>query len=252
MGAMRVKRFGVVSFCGAQLDAKHQPQRMALRKAAPFLLRKCQENHFTFDPAFWTLRRLFGTDWNQRLFCMEESESTDYRENPPAETTSSFSPPDTEFQALDPNVIHLWRVNQFISSCILLFMASMGGLMLGFAYPFLARELVGAWIVFACFRLFLWVWYPPRAYRAYGYRLDEKVLEIKSGVYFRVLRLLPLNRLQHVDLHSGPFERYFGLASLLLHTAGTVESTLVIPGLTAGDAVKLRDHLVAVGGDDGV
>ena len=93
---------------------------------------------------------------------------------------------------------------------------------------------------------------PRRAYRAWGYRIDERVLELRSGILFQVSRLLPLTRLQHVDLRRGPLERAFGLASLALHTAGTREATLHIPGLDAREAARLRDHLIAVGGDDAV
>jgi membrane protein YdbS with pleckstrin-like domain len=47
-------------------------------------------------------------------------------------------------------------------------------------------------------------------------------------------------------------ERAHGLASLTMHTAGTHDAALVIPGLDADEAVRLRDRLVAVGGDDAV
>jgi membrane protein YdbS with pleckstrin-like domain len=96
------------------------------------------------------------------------------------------------------------------------------------------------------------LWYPARAYRSWGYRVEDRVLEIRSGVWFRVIRLLPLSRLQHVDLHRGPIERAHGLASLTLHTAGTREASLGIPGLADADAERLRDLLVTAGGDDAV
>jgi hypothetical protein len=99
----------------------------------------------------------------------------------------------------------------------------------------------------------LWLaWYPRRAFGAWGYRLDHRVLELRSGVWFRVVRLLPLSRLQHVDLQRGPLERAFGLASLVLYTAGTQEASIAIPGLADAEAVRLRDTLVDTGGDDGV
>jgi membrane protein YdbS with pleckstrin-like domain len=99
--------------------------------------------------------------------------------------------------------------------------------------------------------LWLW-WYPRRAFQAWSYRLDGRVLELRSGVWFRLVRLLPLTRLQHVDLQRGPLERSFGLASLVLYTAGTQEASIAIPGLADAEAVRLRDTLVATGGDDGV
>jgi membrane protein YdbS with pleckstrin-like domain len=44
----------------------------------------------------------------------------------------------------------------------------------------------------------------------------------------------------------------YGLASLVLHTAGTHSANILIPGLDAGEAVRLRDRLVEIGGDDAV
>jgi hypothetical protein len=100
--------------------------------------------------------------------------------------------------------------------------------------------------------LWLVVWRPPRLYRSWGYRIDERVLETRSGLMFQVRRLLPLSRLQHVDLQRGPIERSFGLASLVLHTAGTHQASITIPGLDPDAAVRLRDHLLEMGGDDAV
>jgi membrane protein YdbS with pleckstrin-like domain len=156
------------------------------------------------------------------------------------------------FQPLDPRVINLWRVSQGIRSAVwlglLFFMGTM--VALGGAVQLLICGLV--FVLAVIVRAGLFFWYPARAYRAWGYRIDGKVLEIHHGIWFRTRQLLPLSRLQHVDLHSGPIERSFGLASLIFHTAGTHQAMIVIPGLDAGVAARLRDQLVAVGGDDGV
>jgi membrane protein YdbS with pleckstrin-like domain len=156
-----------------------------------------------------------------------------------------------DFQPLDPRVIQLWRVRQLITSAVLLGIALLSVVSVGVG--------TGGWLwlwlgfaALAALRITLFFWYPARAYRGWGYRLDGKVLETREGIWFRSLTLLPLSRLQHVDLHSGPIQRSFGLASLLLHTAGTQHATIVIPGLDAAQAARLRDQLVAVGGDDAV
>jgi hypothetical protein len=112
--------------------------------------------------------------------------------------------------------------------------------------------LLGGWGVLVLLCLWSGFWRPVRAYRAWGYRVAERVLETRSGLLFHRTRLLPLSRLQHVDLERGPFERLFGLASLVLHTAGTHSASITIPGLDAAEAARLRDQLVASGGDDGV
>jgi len=153
---------------------------------------------------------------------------------------------------LDGRVISYWRVHSLISTGVLLLVAMVGGGILAFNVRDLVPGIIAVWLSFLVFRIFWLFWYPARSYRAWGYRIDDKVLETRRGIWFRTITLLPLSRLQHVDLHRGPLERSFGLASLLLHTAGTLNSTIVIPGLEAEWAAQLRDHLVAVGGDDGV
>lgn len=155
------------------------------------------------------------------------------------------------FEPLDVRVVRLWRVRHAIVTAVLLGIATVAVISVGLGTERWLWPIVG-WQALLLLRLILFFWYPPRAYRAWGYRIDGKVLETRHGIWFRVYQLLPLSRLQHVDLHSGPIERSFGLASLLLHTAGTQHASIVIPGLDAGEATRLRNELVAIGGDDGV
>lgn len=156
------------------------------------------------------------------------------------------------YQPLDARVIKLWQISQAIRSAVWLTLLGVGALALVGA-EVISLPVAGLlWLAVLALRLWLFFWYPGRAYRAWGYRIDGKVLEIRSGIWFQSLQLLPLSRLQHVDLHSGPIERSLGLATLLCHTAGTHQAVLDIPGLDAGEAARLRDQLVAVGGDDAV
>jgi uncharacterized protein len=159
--------------------------------------------------------------------------------------------PEPVFLLLDPRVVKLWRVRHAILTVVLVGIATVAVLSVGLATDRWLWPVAG-WQALLLLRLFLLFWYPPRAYRAWGYRIDGKVLETRHGIWFQIHQLLPLPRLQHVDLHSGPIERSFGLASLLLHTAGTQHASIVIPGLDAREAARLRDELVAIGGDDGV
>jgi membrane protein YdbS with pleckstrin-like domain len=162
------------------------------------------------------------------------------------------SPSIGDFVPLDRRVIHLWRAGRAVSMVITLGVLAVVGLVVSLSVEGSFVFVAAGWLLLAVYRLYMLVWYPPRAYDAWGYRLDGKVLETRSGIWFRVIQLLPLSRLQHVDLHRGPLERWFGLASLALHTAGTVQSAIVIPGLDAAEAARLRDQLAAIGGDDAV
>jgi membrane protein YdbS with pleckstrin-like domain len=161
-------------------------------------------------------------------------------------------PPVGDMVSLDPRVILYWRIQSLISSAVLLVVFLVLGGFVAVKVPGSLPVVACAWVALFGFRLGLLIWLPVRCYRAWSYRMDDKVLETRHGIWFRVTTLLPLSRLQHVDLHRGPIERYLGLASLMLQTAGTQHATIVIPGLDATLAPQLRDQLVAAGGDDAV
>ena len=164
----------------------------------------------------------------------------------------AYSSAAVAFTPLDRRVIKLWRLTSLIGLGIPLGGSLIAGLIIGLAVLEGVLWILLGWSLLAALCAWMIYWYPPRACQAWGYRIDAKVLETRSGIWFRVIKLLPLSRLQHVDLRRGPLERAHGLASLILHTAGTHEATLVIPGLDADEAARLRDRLVAAGGDDAV
>lgn len=86
---------------------------------------------------------------------------------------------------------------------------------------------------------------PRRRYRAWGYRVEEDELHIRRGLLVRVRTVVPFVRVQHIDVAQGPIERLFGLATLVLHTAGTRGAAVALPGLAHEGAEALRDRIRA-------
>jgi membrane protein YdbS with pleckstrin-like domain len=86
---------------------------------------------------------------------------------------------------------------------------------------------------------------PSRRYRAWGYREEEDELHIRSGLWIRFRTVVPFGRVQHIDIASGPIERRFGLATLILHTAGTRGAAVPLPGLPHDEAERMRDRIRA-------
>ncbi len=181
----------------------------------------------------------------------QQSQYLDEPEMLPAEAAMA----DREFRPLDPRAIRLWRTTGLIGSGVLLILLAASALLISFARagwrPWL-MALIAGWCGIAVFLVWYSLWHPPRYYRSWGYRIDDRVLETRSGLIFQNTRLLPLSRLQHVDIERGPFERTYGLSALVLHTAGTHSANIRIPGLDAAEAVRLRDRLIEIGGDDAV
>ena len=92
---------------------------------------------------------------------------------------------------------------------------------------------------------------PPIRYRRWRYALRDEELEIRRGVVWTSVTLIPYARLQFVDTQQGPLDRAFGLATLVVHTAapGTSGS---LPGLAVETANGLRERLSSADwlGDD--
>lgn len=76
------------------------------------------------------------------------------------------------------------------------------------------------------------------------WKLDGIGLQVRRGVFWQDEILVPRSRVQHLDIERGPLERRFGLATLIVHTAGTRQHALRQSGLEDADAVALRDALV--------
>ena len=84
-------------------------------------------------------------------------------------------------------------------------------------------------------------WAPRRRYRHKGYTLSEDRLRVVKGWLFYRDTVVPFGRVQHIDVVRGPVERMLGLSTLVLHTAGTHNSSVALPGLLDADAQAMRE-----------
>ncbi len=79
----------------------------------------------------------------------------------------------------------------------------------------------------------------------FRYRLDGDDLVIQSGVLSKRRRVIPLARIQNIDLQQSGLERLFGMARLRLETAsggGETEASLAV--LARPDAASLQAELM--------
>jgi len=81
--------------------------------------------------------------------------------------------------------------------------------------------------------------------RVKGVALREFDMAYRSGLFWRKKVIVAFNRVQHVEVSSGPLQRKFGLASVKLFTAGGSSVDLRIDGLTAERAEQIRAFITA-------
>jgi membrane protein YdbS with pleckstrin-like domain len=76
------------------------------------------------------------------------------------------------------------------------------------------------------------------------YEVTDHEVILSWGVWTQTRRFVPRDRIQHVDITSGPLARKFGLSHVHLYVAGAHGAVGGIPGLTHDEAEELRGMLV--------
>jgi membrane protein YdbS with pleckstrin-like domain len=171
--------------------------------------------------------------------------------------TSSLENPiaDGSQRTLDPVSITAERITRAI------FAASLAGggivallvLLLTVAPGFLGGLLMLAGWAVAVLLAAAWAWlWPPVRYRHTSYSVDGQGIMIRSGVVWRRVVSVPRSRVQHTDVSQGPIERGLGLATLIIHTAGTQHASIDLSGLKHETAFAIRDHLIDTDEQDAV
>ena len=94
--------------------------------------------------------------------------------------------------------------------------------------------------------------WPAWVVAARGYVVRDKDILYKSGVFWRSVKAVPFNRVQHAVTGSTPLDRRFRLANLTVFTAGGSGGDLRINGLEAETAEWLRVTIVGRLGDAAV
>ena len=154
-------------------------------------------------------------------------------------------------ERLDPRVITLQRITGS------LFTAAIGAVSLGVLVIRILTErtpvlFLVVWLVFVLLGAWHAVRWPVRAYEHTSFRVDDLGIEIRRGVYWRVVINVPRSRVQHIDVSQGPLERRYGLGTLVIYTAGTVHAKVELEGLEHGRALRIREHLLPSGISDAV
>lgn len=89
----------------------------------------------------------------------------------------------------------------------------------------------------------LGAWVSVRRHLRTRWKLDDSGFAVRRGNWWQSETHVPISRVQHLDLKRGPLERGLGLATLVVHTAGTRQATVNVQALDAADAERLRDRL---------
>ncbi|RNJ64046.1 MAG: hypothetical protein EDM03_06820 [Porphyrobacter sp. IPPAS B-1204] len=143
---------------------------------------------------------------------------------------------------LHPNYAHALRVRTTLTAIPFL----IGALVLETAFlgetGFPSGIIAGPVLVIA---LALIIRIPMTRYNARGYQISADRLRVVRGLLFRSDTVVPFGRVQHIDVQQGPIDRFFGIATLTLHTAGNHNASVSLPGLGEPLAREMREEIRA-------
>jgi hypothetical protein len=99
--------------------------------------------------------------------------------------------------------------------------------------------LSGGWLLVIA----AWYWLQEKAFHVKAYAIRDKDVIYRRGWIIQTTHTCPFNRIQHSAVTIGPLEKRFGLASLVLYTAGSDEADLRIRGLQETTAWTLKEWI---------
>lgn len=182
---------------------------------------------------------------------------------PPLEPTAPLAPDpgvaDGRDHPLDPGSVVVARLAAAIAAAVVSLPLLVAAVAAAVAVPLGVAGTFGILAAWAAASALLGVWcyaWPGVRYRRLRYRLDPQGFTIRRGVVWRSVTSVPKSRVQHTDVSQGPLQRAFDLATLVVHTAGTQDSSVSLGGLRHAEALRIRDYLIdagraASGGDRG-
>lgn len=99
--------------------------------------------------------------------------------------------------------------------------------------------LPGGWVLVTA----AWFLIQEKSFAVKAFAIRDKDIIYRSGWIIQRTHTCPFNRIQHSAVTIGPMERQFGLASLVLYTAGSNEADLRVRGLNESAAWELKEWI---------
>lgn len=147
-----------------------------------------------------------------------------------------------EWTPVDPRYTHYLQLHALVVMGVIAIVIA--------AQYFIARwgAMLPSWLwsagILLALTLLLTLLWAPRRFLYTGYCVTDDLLLLRQGALWRAQRGVPFNRIQHVEVKESLFARLFGLASVVIYTAGSQGADLEVPGLRKVDAEAMQHRLL--------
>lgn len=148
----------------------------------------------------------------------------------------------SDFKKLNKNAIKSMIISELIGIFIIIGISTVIRVIL---FKFILNDTITFWInviyiliIVICILSFILT--PTVGYNRIRYRINDESIEYRSGIIFINHSIVPIRRMQQVDIEEGPINRLFKLAEIVLVTAG---GNLRIRYIEKEEAEKIVDDL---------
>lgn len=157
--------------------------------------------------------------------------------HPPLDVGPDVGSADETLTPLHPNYVKALRVTAILASLPFLIAGLIAEASAILPWPGLILGPISVIALFVILRL------PVRRFVARGYNMSADRLRVVRGIWWRSDSVVPFGRVQHIDVDQGPLERMYGIATITLHTAGTHNASVALPGLEEQLARDMREDI---------
>lgn len=147
-----------------------------------------------------------------------------------------------ELEPVHPDYLRILRIEWRITSAVLFLIAAALLYFIPGIRNLWGYSALGGFALF--FSLFYYI-LQEKSFPFRAYAIREKDVLYQKGWITRSLKVCPFRRIQNCSVVSGPLERKYGLATIVIYTGGSEGADMRIPGLQQEKAEKLRQFIVS-------
>lgn len=147
---------------------------------------------------------------------------------------------DLEWIPVEEDYLKVLRI-QWMLGIVALAVIAAGAM---YMFPVFKNSAGGVALMVAWFITSLsWYIIMKESFKRKAYAIRTHDITYRSGWIMGTIRTVPFSRVQHSNVVSGPLDRKFGLATLIIYTAGTGSADVKIPGLTGQKAEEIKEWI---------
>ena len=149
---------------------------------------------------------------------------------------------DNGFHRIDPSAKKVWIINGLIGSLFIL------------AIAFVIFLFLQHWLVLAqagLIFLYMVVVHPQLEYRQWSYQITDISICYNHGIYARRFTIIPISRIQHLEIRQGPVLKHFKLSNVEIYTAGQAHLIVALKTDEAEGIVESINQIIAKENNDG-